>query len=98
MAEYGNTVLWGIDAADIGPIDLDQLPLTVDLKNALRAWAETYDKTLNQEYPPDSGFASPEDEAAFEAEGRRLWKDLQAQLGPEFRVSYYSSREARLLE
>jgi hypothetical protein len=93
MAEYGGTVLWGVDAADIGAIDPDHLPLTADLKAALRAWADTYDKTLNQEYPPDSGFASPAEEEAFETEGRRLWRDLQAQLGPEYKVVYKSVRK-----
>jgi hypothetical protein len=91
MAEYGNTVLWGIDPADIGAIDPEHLPLTADLKAALRAWANAYDKTLNHEYPPDSGFASPADEEAFEAEGRRLWKRLQAQLGHEYEVRYHGS-------
>ena len=98
MAEYGGTVLWGVRAADIGAVDPDNLPLTTELKIALRAWADTYDNTLNQEYPPDSAFASPAEEEAFEVEGRRLWRELQTQLGPDYKVVYKSIRDNRLYE
>lgn len=98
MAEYGGTVLWGVAPVDIGVIDPDRLPLTTELKVALRAWADTYDKTLNEEYPPDSGFASSAEEELFETEGKRLWKELQTQLGPAYKIVYYSSRAGRLLE
>lgn len=97
MPDYQCFPLWKT-SGEIGNVNPDELPLTNDLKVALRAWANAYDNTLNQEYPPDSGFASPLEEEAFEAEGKRLWKELQAQLGPEYQVAYYSSREARLLE
>jgi hypothetical protein len=98
MAEYGGTILWSADPSSVGPVELGTLPLTDDLKAAIRNWAAAYDRTLNQDYPPDSGFTTPEEAAAFEAEGRHLWKELQAQLGPEYKVAYYSDREARLLE
>lgn len=98
MADYQCFPLW--EALDDGThnVNPDDLPLTADLKSALRNWSASYDRTLNQEYPPDSGFASPAEEEAFEAEGRRLWKELQAQLDPEYKVAYYSSQQARLLE
>jgi hypothetical protein len=90
MAEYGCTVLWDFDPDRIGPIDPESLPLTAELKAALHKWAAAYDRTLNQEYPPESGFNSPTEEEAFQAEGRRLWKELQAQLGEEYKVVYQS--------
>lgn len=98
MADYGNTVLWGCDPEEIGPIDPDSLPLITEMKAELLAWANAYDKTLNQEYPPDSGFASPAEEEAFEVEGRRLWRALQDQLGSDYKVVYYSSHDSKLYE
>jgi hypothetical protein len=98
MAEYGSTVLWGLDATDIGVIDPEHLPLSTELKADLRAWAELYDKTLSQEYPPDSGFASAEEEDAFEVEGKRLWRTLQEQLGTGYKVIYKSVRDNREYE
>jgi hypothetical protein len=98
MAEYAGTVLWGVDPADKVVIDPDELPLTADLKAALRAWADTYDSILNQECPQDSGFPSPAEEEAFEMEGRRLWRALQHELGPDYKVVYKSIRDNRLYE
>ena len=97
MPDYNCFPLWKIDD-ELGNVNPDDLPLSTDVKVALRTWADAYDKTLNQEYPPDSGFASPAEEEDFEAEGKRLWKVLQEQLGPDYRVAYFSNREIRLLE
>ena len=75
-----------------------RFPLTDDLRAAIRRWAEAYDRTLNQDYPPDSGFADPSEQEAFEVEGVRLWRELQAQLGPDWGVAYYSDRDSKLYE
>jgi hypothetical protein len=53
-----------------------------------RAW----DRTLDQNHPPDSKFASPAQEEAFEREGRRLRAALQGELGSGFRVFYKTHR------
>lgn len=98
MADYGGTVLWGVGAADVGPIDPRTLPLKDELRAAIQRWADAYDRTLNQDYPPDSGFADPSEQEAFEAEGVRLWRELQAQLRPDWRVAYYSDRDGKLYE
>lgn len=98
MADYGGVVLWGVGAADLGPIDPRALPLTDDLRVAIRRWADAYDRTLNQEYPPDSGFADPSEQEAFEEEGMRLWSELQAQLSPDWSVAYFSDRDGKLYE
>ncbi len=99
MPDYGVSPVWEFAGGDlIDNADPEYLPLTADLRAALRRWASAYDATLNQEYPPDSGFLSPADEDAFEAEGLRLWKELQAQLGAEYTVAYFSQRDGRLYE
>jgi hypothetical protein len=55
---------------------------------ALQKWALAYDRTLNQEYPPESGFANPAQEQAFVEEGRRLCTELRAQLGAIYKVIF----------
>lgn len=98
MADYGCFPLWEYqDGEPVGNLDPDRLALSAELRSALRAWAAAYDRTLNHDYPPDSGFFSPAEEEAFEAEGRRLWQELKSQLGARYKVCYFSSREARLL-
>jgi hypothetical protein len=97
MPDYHCFPLWKA-GGEIGNVDPDDLPLTSDLNAALRAWASVYDKTLNQEYPPDSGFISPDKEESFETEGKRLWNELQAELGDAYKVVYYSQRDRKLYE
>lgn len=99
MADYGCHPLWEyLDGDLVDNPDPDDLPLRDGLKAALHDWAASYDRTLNQEYPPDSSFANPEEEEAFDTEGRRLWDELRAALGPEYRVSYFSNRDGRVLK
>jgi hypothetical protein len=97
MPDYHCFPLWKT-GGEIGNVDPDDLPLTSDLKAALRVWASTYDKTLNQEYPPDSGFASPAEEEAFENEGKRLKEELGKQLGSDYMVVYFSQHDGKLHE
>jgi hypothetical protein len=51
---------------------------------------------LNQDYPPDSGFASEEDAQAFEQEGINLWQQLQKELAPDYEVLYFSEQQRPL--
>lgn len=89
-AEYGGAVLrWGVGAADVGPVDPCSPPLTDDLRAALQRWADAYDRILNHSDPPNSGFADPSKPEAFEAEGMRLWRELQAQWGPNWSVASF---------
>jgi hypothetical protein len=92
MADYHCTPVWGT-GADVGPVPLEELPISGELRRALLAWAKAYDATLNDEYPADSGFASPEAADAFETEGRRLWQALREELGEAYEVLYFSEQD-----
>ena len=87
-----------MDGGEVGNVNPTTLPLTDALKADLFNWAQSYDRSLNTEYPPDSGFADTAAEMAFEVEGQRLWKELQRQLVSEFNVIYYSQRDHKLYE
>ena len=53
-ADYGSYPLWGVDEIDnIAP---EELPLSQATIQRLNPWQDTYDKTLNQDYPPLSDF------------------------------------------
>ncbi len=100
MAEYGGTVLWSLDDDNVGPIEqgsMGSLGLPPELQKDLQRWAEKYDATLNEDYPPDSGFVGSEEED-FENEGKRLWHGLEKALGSDWEVFYFSSKEGRLLK
>ena len=97
MPDYQCFPLWKA-GGEIGNVNPDDLTLTNDLKDALHAWAIAYDKTLNEEYPPDSRFASTADEEAFENEARRLIEELRAQLGADYKIVYFSQHDNKLYE
>ena len=49
----------------------------------LNAWQDAYDQTLNQDYPPLSGFPTLQAERDFKREAINLWKKLRLELAPE---------------
>ena len=99
MADFQCFPLWEYADSDlIDNVSPENLPLTTTLKADLLEWASAYDKTLNPDYPPESGFASLEDEENFENEGKRLWNELKSQLGTDYKVVFFSNRESCLFE
>ncbi len=97
MADYQCYPLWWVDPELVGNIDPAKLPLSQETLERLSNWASAYDATLNQDYPPDSGFASEEDAQAFEQEGINLWQQLQKELAPDYEVLYFSEQLRQLL-
>jgi hypothetical protein len=85
-ADYGSYPLWGVDEVDnFAP---EELPLSSETIADLHQWQDSYDATLNQDYPPLSGFSSAEVEANFKQEGVQLWKQLRQELSAEYEVYY----------
>ncbi len=93
MAEDGCSPIWelieGEPARNVSP---EELPIPEELRTELWAWAERWDATLDPTDPAASGFATPEDAAAFEVEGQRLGSALRAALGPGVEVVVHRSR------
>lgn len=69
-------------------IEIDTLPLSDDLKAALRSWSERFDAILNRDDPASSAFASAEESEAFTLDGKKLADELGKQLGVDYEVSY----------
>jgi hypothetical protein len=69
--------------------DPAELPLTEATVRELRAWAAWFDTFLNMDDPTDSREVLPEETAAFDQAGRRLWGVLREELGPGWVVSYF---------
>lgn len=97
MPDYNTFPLWHYEGEEVGAIDPIQLPLTGHLPERLTRWAKWYDTTLNQEYPPDSGFRSVGELIAFDKEGVLLWRDLRLALAKEYKVVFYSLLLAKVL-
>lgn len=72
----------------MGHIDVEVLPISEELKCAIRLWDEEYQATFNTDYPPDSGFSSTASEQAHQIRGKELARRLQNELGDKYFVDF----------
>ncbi|KRE62678.1 hypothetical protein [Nostocoides sp. Soil756] len=70
--------------ADDGMVDLDRLPVSARLRDALRAWAREWERLLGPAYVVREKDAY----AAWLEAGRRHARDLEAELGRGWSVEY----------
>ena len=95
MADYECWPLWNGEN-----LDPDSLPLSMYLRQQLAAWADRYDETLLDEYPPESGFSSESEAEKFVDDGRELAYLLARELGQEYAVTYFNelSQELEIIQ
>lgn len=101
MPDYGCFPLWYYDDSnsfiDNLPLDSDIINISDSLIERLNKWSIDYDHTLNQDYPPDSGFNTEKDLKNFLIEGLSLWDALITEL-PGFKIIYFSVENYELYE
>jgi hypothetical protein len=76
------------------------LPISPSLVQALDAWSEAHERTLNQTYPPWSGFPDASTADAWLRAGAELAARLQEELADQgYRVEYAhaSDKPSRLV-
>ena len=88
MADYHCHPLWGMTTEDFGDLSPEELPISSELKLALRQWAERYDAILNVDDPSSSGFKCKEEEILFINDGEKLSRRLQSELGDGYEIIY----------
>jgi hypothetical protein len=93
MADWGASPLWvAVDGGVTDPYDLDEIHevvlLSDDLLAAIGAWDDRFDATYDRDDPQGSGFATAEEWAAFNQEGRDLAERLQAEVPSYVTVTY----------
>jgi hypothetical protein len=93
FCDYYADPIWTHRKRDSLRVDL--LPLTDQTKEDLRAWAAKHDEGL--EAIGDTDTPSGSTAAEVEREGLRLWRVVQGELGPTWKVGYLSERTGRIL-
>lgn len=92
--EYLGCFLWKLN--DAGWFenfdDLTGCSLSAALQGMLEEWCSAFDSTFDDDYPPNSGFRSPEAESTWERQGLRLRDAMAQELGNEWRVFYARPR------
>jgi len=84
------------------PTDLDEFDVvfSLALQNKINTWSNWFDRTLNMEDPPISGFNSIEEIKKFEITGVEIWAELSQVLGETIKYKsevldkYFESIEA----
>jgi len=87
MPDYGCEPLW---VEGVGNMPPSSLPISDELAEKLWAWMNDYDRTLNEAYPPESGFSTKEAEQAFVNNGQVLASRLKDELGNEYKIVYFN--------
>jgi hypothetical protein len=96
MPEYGCSPLWLYDSKiPTKNLDVSELPISESLKNDIQIWANTFESTFDEAYPPDSGFSNDSDAEAFETSGIHIWENLLKEMSSYYKVSYYSTITAK---
>src|SRR5690606_31404844 len=72
----------------MGHISVVDLPISEVLRDELFEWDTKYQATFDDDYPPDSGFATSELAEAHRAIGKSLAERLQRELGSDYVVEY----------
>jgi hypothetical protein len=88
MAEYDCFAIWDRDTPD--NLNADVLPISDQLKSRIHAWEAAFEATQVRDDPVASGFSDPSALAAFDEEGRQIWRTLIEELGGGYYVRYYS--------
>lgn len=70
----------------MGHVDIEDLPLSQELRARIIVWDGEYQATFNSDYPPDSGFSTSEAQLRHMAEGEQLAKSIQHELGSSYTV------------
>jgi len=87
-SEYLAGPIFCSDQDRMGHIDIEDLPISQKLKAKIREWDDAYQATFNNEYPPDSGFATPDAQLRHQDEGRRLVKLIREELDGIYTIEY----------
>ena len=91
--EYGVLPIWKQDSDGMfEDIDIDDIELSFseELKTKITEWDDLFQKTLNQDYPPDSDFGSETERQNFDQLGKIIFEEITEHLNGKFEVIYKS--------
>jgi flagellar capping protein FliD len=96
--EYECSPLWvSQDGTFYENLEVNASPFDEALKKKISKWANFFQGTLNQNYPPDSGFKSEKEEREFEQIGVSIWQEITRYYSSSFdNLSFYSYTLAKL--
>ena len=87
-AEYACFPLWWDDGVQFGDLDSSELPISLQLQQALTDWSEQFDAIYDLADPATASFTSLAAERLFAEQGLVLVQQLQTELGCDYHICY----------
>ena len=92
LLDYMCSPIWiRCDDDSVDTIEPSEMPISYSLVHDIEKWNRIYQSTLDQDYPPYSGFSSKEAndmlQRALQIEGRSIYLRLKEELGSDYDVS-----------
>jgi len=87
--DYGSgTALWTVEPQESGEhyVDLEQLPVSRALREAVLDLVVRYDSSLNWDYPPDPGPWREAQCCRFNDDARQVLRRLRDELAPDWQI------------
>jgi hypothetical protein len=91
LPDYDCFPLWLRSSDGYSNDDPASFGLSQALGDALLAWADEYDATLNRDDPASSGFKTQADLDAFVASGRELATQVAREVAGRYTVTYFDA-------
>ncbi len=91
-AVYGAPPIFNPDVDEMGYMEPSELRLSANLLAQLDEWNREFQQTFSDDYPPDSGFASEDDQRRHNARGAELAVLLQQELGTSVRIEFIPTK------
>lgn len=85
---YGAPPIFDTDIESMGYVELSELCISPSLRAQLKEWNEDFQRTLSDDYPPDSGFKSDADRHRHNSRGERLAALLQLEVGQDIKIEF----------
>lgn len=96
MYDWGSgTCLWSVNEAAHKqydyPIDLDDLPLSDELKKELDFLVDKHDEALDWDYPPNPLLWSEQEQADFISRAKKAYYLIVKELGDDYEVELWEN-------
>lgn len=89
--DYFCSPIWhddGETTGEFGDVNLNDLPISPELRSRIDDWSAWFDKDLNMSDPGNSKGMDDAEMRDFLATGRELFENLSKELGPKFLLRY----------
>jgi len=87
-AEYGASPMFDPNVEQMGHIAPSELGLPRSLIMDIEAWNQDFQSTYCDDYPPESGFSSPEQVCQHNCRGLELTRRIQEVLGSDWTIKF----------